>query len=171
MPARYINKLFTMQPFTEKQRLADKWIVVLPVLMLVLAAVFMSDAGVELLLLYSAVPVVVFLFLTFYMHLCVSVDQHGITYSYRPFIKTHSIAWSEVELAEVKKYNALMEYGGWGIRVRWGKKRALNVWGNMGLILHLKNGKKLVLGTQQSTALTTFLKQLKAAHSITSISV
>lgn len=160
-----------MQTFTEKQRLADKWIVILPVLMLTSAAAYMSGEEVQVLLQYAAFPVVVFLFLTFYMQLFLAADKHGITYSYRPFIKKQTITWDEIELAEVKKYNALMEYGGWGIRIRWGNKRALNVWGNMGLLLHLRNGKKLVLGTQQSKALTDFLKQLKAEHTIPSISL
>ena len=47
-------------------------------------------------------------------------------------------------------YNPIMDFGGWGYRVSWkGKGTALNVKGNKGIELILKNGKKITIGTQK----------------------
>ena len=47
----------------------------------------------------------------------------------------------------------LLEYGGWGLKggLLWKKSKgiAINVSGNIGIQLELKNGKKLLIGTQK----------------------
>lgn len=55
--------------------------------------------------------------------------------------------------AYVRTYDALSEYGGWGLKggALWNnsKGKAINVSGNIGIQLELKNGKKLLIGTQK----------------------
>ena len=54
--------------------------------------------------------------------------------------------------AYIRKYDALTEYGGWGIKGGkfWKKDKgtAVNVSGDIGIQLELKSGKKLLIGTQ-----------------------
>lgn len=54
---------------------------------------------------------------------------------------------------EIRKYNAIRDYGGWGVKrkLRWG--RAYNVSGNIGLQIYLNNGKKVLFGTQKPQAM------------------
>jgi hypothetical protein len=70
-------------------------------------------------------------------------------------------------LAEVKvrEYRPLAEYGGWGVR-GFGKNRALNVSGNFGLQLVMKDGAKMLIGTQKPQELEDFLKSLPVANEI-----
>ena len=65
----------------------------------------------------------------------------------------------------VRKYNPIGEYGGWGIKGRgFGKGRAYNVKGNMGLQLRLQDNKKILFGTQRPDALQAAMdKMMKPA--------
>ena len=64
-----------------------------------------------------------------------------------------------IEKYEVRKYNAFREYGGYGIKGRKpgrrfrGKGYAYNISGNTGLQLYLKDGKKVLIGTQRGEAI------------------
>jgi hypothetical protein len=61
-----------------------------------------------------------------------------------------------IEKYEVITYDPILDYGGWGIKYnRHGK--AYNVSGNKGLQLYLKNGKRILIGTQKESELTNFL--------------
>ena len=65
---------------------------------------------------------------------------------------------------EVKKYNPVRDYGGWGIRVGFGKKgMAINVSGNQGAYFELKNGKKILIGTRRPEELRSALNRMKSA--------
>ncbi len=94
-------------------------------------------------------------------HLDSRIDEDGVHYKFTPFhFRTRTLKWDEISRACVRKYNPLLEYGGWGIRITgfFGKGRAFNVSGNMGLQLELKNGKKILLGTNKPDELTEALK-------------
>lgn len=79
------------------------------------------------------------------------IDAHGIHIQFWPFyIKSKLFSWSEIESIDVIKYNPILDYGGWGYRFNFrGKGTALNVKGNQGIQLTLKNGKKILIGTQK----------------------
>lgn len=84
------------------------------------------------------------------MRLESTIDEEGIHYRFFPFIGMRTIRWDEISEVQVRKYNPLLEYGGWGIRIGlFGKGGALNVSGNMGLQINMKNGKRLLIGTQK----------------------
>jgi len=59
----------------------------------------------------------------------------------------------------VRKYSAVSEYGGWGIKGT-SNNRALNISGNMGIQLETKEGKKILIGTHDSEEVTKVLLQL-----------
>jgi hypothetical protein len=88
------------------------------------------------------------------------IDKYGIEYRFIPLqSKKKHINWDEIEKYEVKTYHPIREYGGWG--VRYGLKgKALNASGNYGLHLYLKNGSRLLIGTQKETGLEEFLNKL-----------
>lgn len=73
------------------------------------------------------------------------------------FFAKRIIQWSEIEKAEVIKYDPLFEYGGWGVKYGLKKGWCYNVAGDMGLRLYLKNGKMFLIGTQKQRELQQFL--------------
>jgi len=82
--------------------------------------------------------------------LVTNIGTECIQFRYPPFItKNRTISLSEVKQMEIRKYKPLWEYGGYGIRTSLGKGKAYNVKGNIGLQLYLKNGKKILIGTQK----------------------
>lgn len=93
----------------------------------------------------------VVLWMLFSLKLEVWIDQQGIHYRFFPLIpKSKLISKEEILRFEIRKYKPILEYGGRGIRKGWGYKwgKAYCVEGNTGLQLYLKNGKKVLFGTQ-----------------------
>ena len=62
----------------------------------------------------------------------------------------------------VRTYRPIREYGGWGIRCGFGDSgKAYNVRGNKGLQLVFKNGKRLLIGSQQPERLVEALNSIQ----------
>lgn len=121
----------------------------------------MSDNGLITAFALTLLLVIALFALFAFCTLTVRIDKYAIRVRFVPFIiREKTIKWTEVASWEVVKYNAIREYGGWGLRVNR-KGKAYNVTGNMGLRLQLRNGKELLIGTSQSEALKAFLAQLK----------
>ncbi len=108
----------------------------------------------------NAVLAILIVFLLFFLwvylrlKLEVWIDNLGIHYRFFPLIcKERIISFAEIKKYEIRRYSPLRNYGGWGIKrsLRWG--RAYNVSGNIGLQLYLKNGKKILFGTQKPQAM------------------
>ncbi|MDO9546292.1 MAG: DUF6141 family protein [Pelolinea sp.] len=86
----------------------------------------------------------------FYCRLVTEVREDGIYFRYIPFHWSYRrIAFEDVVRCEVKTYNAIREYGGWGIRWRC-KGKAYSVSGNQGIRFELMNGKRLLIGSQRA---------------------
>lgn len=85
----------------------------------------------------------------FSARLITEVRRDGIYVRFFPIhISFHKIAFEELGSFEVRKYNALREYGGWGIR--YGPQgKAYNVGGNRGVQLVLTDGKRTLIGSQR----------------------
>lgn len=66
------------------------------------------------------------------------------------------IALREIASAEAVTYSPLAEYGGWGIR-GWGKDTALNARGNRGVRLTLRDGRRVLIGSQRPDDLAAAL--------------
>lgn len=164
-----------MPHFQEKQYLRNNPITWVAAVMMIISIViiFLSSAGEPAQdRLYSLIFVVVFegIFLILMMLARLETDMNEIRIRFRwfPFqIKSKEILWEDVQSAEVRKYRALYEYGGWGIKGWTAKNRAYNVDGNKGIQLYMKNGKKILLGTKQCESAEAFLYDLripKPAH-------
>jgi hypothetical protein len=102
----------------------------------------------------------IFLLLTLWVYfsykLEVWINEEGINYRFFPLIyKNKLISKEEIQHYEIRKYSAIIDYGGRGIRRGFGRKwgKAYTISGNIGLQLYLTNGKKVLFGTQRSQAI------------------
>lgn len=77
------------------------------------------------------------------------LDGSGVHFRMKPWHrKEQTIPWEDIDQIFVRKYSPILEYGGWGIRFgRNGK--AYNLRGNYGIQIVKKDGKRLLIGTQQ----------------------
>ena len=69
---------------------------------------------------------------------------------------TRTIRKEDIAEAAVRRYSPIGEYGGWGWR-HGRNGTAYNVMGNDGLQLKLRNGKRLLIGTQRAEELQSTL--------------
>lgn len=111
--------------------------------------------------------VLIFLFIMlwgyFSLKLEVWIDQDGIHYRFFPLIRKNKlISKAEIQRYEIRKYNPIIDYGGWGVRLGFGRKwqRAYNVSGNIGLQLYLTSRKKVLFGTQRSQAILYAMEEM-----------
>lgn len=146
--------------FNETQRFRQWWIYAIILVSLgswfygLIASIHASAAentAPDLVLIITGVVPLGLVFLLIFLKLETRLRNEGIYIRFKPLQwKEKKIGKDEIKSFEVRKYRALIEYGGWGIR-HGGKKygKAYNVRGNQGLQLILKNGKKLLIGTQK----------------------
>jgi len=155
--------------FSEEQKFTQSWITIL---IYVTAAVMlglftyglakqiiqgepwgdnpMSDTG---LILMTIFVYAIFIGLILFLHAAVlktTITTEEVLYKFPPFfLKEKNIPVTDIQHAEVRQYNPIMEYGGWGVRIGIRKGKAYNVKGNIGIQLYLKSGKKILIGTQK----------------------
>ncbi len=149
-----------MRIFKEEQRFTQPLIIVvlgmsfLVVMGLVLQEYFKENSTMKLSELLLVIGLyILFTVPIFFFKLYSRIDEKGIHYRLFPFHgKMRTIAWNEVRSAYVRKYDAISEYGGWGIKGFFRKHgKAVNVKGDIGIQLELKNSKKILIGTQKET--------------------
>lgn len=106
----------------------------------------------------SAVTLIIFL-LFFIIKLETKIDELGIRVRLFPFhLQYKYFPWKTIDKAFIREYSAITEYGGWGLRMgMFGKGKAYNTSGNMGLQIVFKDGKKLLIGTQNSNEIKQYL--------------
>lgn len=84
------------------------------------------------------------------LNLRTEVRSDGIFIRYFPLhLRGKLIRFDEISSFYARQYRPIREYGGWGIRVGRGGT-AYNVSGNQGLQLELKDGKRILIGSQKS---------------------
>ncbi|SFS80392.1 hypothetical protein [Lutibacter maritimus] len=105
----------------------------------------------------SGIIIVLLVALLFiFLKLKTRIDEIGIHYQFYPFhLNSKTITWNLISKCYIRNYNAISEYGGWGIKFSYFKKKekSFTTKGNIGLQLELKNGKKILLGTQLKDSL------------------
>lgn len=91
--------------------------------------------------------VLVLVLMLFFVKLHTRIDTEGITIRFFPFVIKKTWTWDMIDRVYIKKYS-IVDNGGWGYRV--GKNGiAYNTKGNFGLQLILKNGARIMIGTQR----------------------
>ena len=146
--------------FNEIQRFRQWWVYLVIVLSIaswgyaLIASINSPDTEKAMpdlsLILTGLIPLLLVLLLV-YLNLYTRIRNDGIYFRFKPLQwKEKHIKPEEIERYEIRKYRPMIEYGGWGIR-QGGKKygKAYNVSGNVGLQLYLKNGKRILIGTQK----------------------
>lgn len=157
--------------FKETQQFRQWWYVVLilgatvPVLVMSVYTLYQQMVrGIQvgdspapngvLIVVFFAMSIMIWVY--FSLKLEVWIDKIGIHYRFFPLIyKERVITKQEIQRFEIRKYNPILDYGGWGIRKGFGHKwgKAFNVSGSTGLQLYLASGKKVLFGTQRGQAI------------------
>jgi len=91
-----------------------------------------------------------------FMKLKTRVDEIGIHYQFYPFHFSYKIiSWKLISKCYIRKYDAISEFGGWGIKFSFlqKKRKSFTTKGNIGLQIELKSGQKILLGTQKKEEL------------------
>jgi hypothetical protein len=120
----------------------------------------LSKRGITPYPLYILVAFILLIFLfTYFMNLKIEVSYSELKFIMIPLMfraKRHQL--SEIEKAEAVSFRPILDFGGWGIR--YGKGMwAYNVYGNKGVVVYLKSGKKFLLGTQKAEELARSIMQ------------
>ena len=104
--------------------------------------------------------------LLFYLvHLSTKIDSNGISFHFFPLhLKYRVYNWDEIETVYLRKYDPVSDYGGWGIRYSFKEGMAFTTVGNIGLQIVLKNGKKVLIGTQKNGEIKTLFAKLHISY-------
>ena len=148
-----------MNEFIETQKVKQAWVIVLMVTVTIFAAINYVQMPAS----FASVSPLVVTFLAdlilIALRLNTKINKEGVYFQLLPFqFKGRLITWNEVASSEVRRYSPIKEYGGWGYRYGFKNGKAYNVSGNMGLQLVLKNGDRILIGTQKPEELETYLK-------------
>jgi hypothetical protein len=91
------------------------------------------------------------------IRLTVEVTAEQVLIRYRPF-SHREVALADIQEVQARQYNAVKEYGGWGVK-GWSKdKMAYNVSGDWGAELTLKDGRRIMLGSQRAEELAAAIE-------------
>lgn len=111
----------------------------------------MSDEALAIVGMVVILFVVGLTHLFYTMKLITEVRDDELLVQFFPFSR-QVISLGSVRCCEVRMYNPIKEYGGWGIR--YGKSgKAYNVSGNRGVQLEFHSEKPLLIGSQKPEAL------------------
>jgi hypothetical protein len=159
-----------MRIFKEEQRFTQSWIMAIIVIsmlvpMIVIIKEFSKEnSGMSMnKFLFSIILIPLCIVPIFFFKLKTRIDEKGVHYQFFPFhFSIRIIAWSELKSANTRKYLANTEYGGWGLKTSFLSRKkkgiAYSVFGDLGLQLELKTGKKILIGTQLLNEVNLVLK-------------
>jgi len=152
---------------SQKVNLGWKWILFLGLYALMIWALLEQfseqkyDVTGVISIVFSIVIIIFFNILILYMKLETEMNEHSIRYQFKPFHRKPRIIElrdvSEIYLRQFKPYK---EYGGYGIQRKIKYGQSYTVEGRNGLQIIMKNGKKILVGTQKSKELEALLKKL-----------
>ncbi|HEY9170377.1 MAG TPA: hypothetical protein VIN72_12865 [Lutibacter sp.] len=150
-----------MKIFIEEQKFTQIWLfIVLAIVFTMVTIPITKDWDTisqgsfgEILSNTGGILVLLFVFVLFnFFKLKTRIDEKGIYYQYLPFHFSYRfLPWDVISKCYVRNYNAIFEYGGWGLKFsfRKSKGKSFTVKGTIGLQLELLNGKKILIGTQK----------------------
>ncbi len=169
--------------FTETQRLNLTWIYILvSIEMLIVGVVVFGGKYVAWEQVERAyyLPVLAFLAplavipVIRNMKMVYRLSSEGVWYKVSFLVgRERTLDWNKIESAYIRKFDALGEYGGWGIKHRLWFKRKDKAYifnqENRGLQLELKDGRKFLFSTGKAAELELFLINLKTKYGIKEI--
>lgn len=148
--------------FYEKQSFRQWWLWLIIIFLLGFTIYNFVDnnesfSSVEMIASFGVTAIIFILF--FIIKLETKIDELGVRVRLFPFhLQFKYFPWKTIQKAYIREYSPIGEYGGWGLRLGlFGKGKAYNVSGNMGLQLIFNDNKKLLIGTQKSQEMRKFL--------------
>jgi hypothetical protein len=93
-----------------------------------------------------------------YLRLSVTVYTDQVLVHFRP-LRRRAIKFDEILTCIEREYRPIREYGGWGIRWSPSHGMAYNISGHRGVQLELRDGKKLLIGSQRSVELAAAIRR------------
>ncbi len=163
-----------MKIFLEEQRMTKPLVLVgLSVAFIAIGISIVNDwenisqnnAGEKIIAFGGFIILILVALFIFKLNLKTRIDEKGIHFQFYPIHFSYKlIAWNEISSCYVRQYNAIFEYGGWGFKNGFRKKigRAYNTHGDIGLQIELKNGKKILIGTQKKSKIQRVIDNYKA---------
>jgi len=147
--------------YTEKQSFWTWWLGVLfgVVLYMQLEPTFSGEKNLDSSTFIALGIVGAVLLLMLMVRLRTTIDDHGITIRFFPFVRKKTWEWEQISEVFVTEYS-IADYGGWGYRVN-SKGKAYNTKGKYGLQLILKNGARIMVGTQNPEVVKQVIEDLK----------
>ncbi|MEW6195359.1 MAG: hypothetical protein AB1521_09400 [Bacteroidota bacterium] len=109
------------------------------------------------------IPILLFvIWLFFVIKLTVKVDEQKIFVKFYPLMKKEFLL-SEIESFEIKEFNPVIDFGGWGLRysIRW-RTTGYIMKGKVGVHIHFKNKKNILIGSQRANELYNIIKKAKS---------
>ena len=93
-------------------------------------------------------------------HLSTKIDERGIQFRLFPFQWLYQqINWQEVEEVYIREYDAIAEYGGWGIK--YGQPgKSYTISGRFGIQLVLSDERRILIGTHRPIELEQLILRL-----------
>ncbi len=146
--------------YLEEQKFGQWWIWVLLGGMFFVSAIYLFDTAdfqITPLNLGAFILSILLIVLFAFLRLDTKISQSEIVIKYFPLFKK-VIQWNAVESVELIDYGFV---GGWGIRFTQKYGPVYNSQGSKGLFIKLKNGKKLIVGTQNEVEMKEYLMQLE----------
>lgn len=140
-----------MEKYNEIQKFRQWWLwlilLFLPILVIILNYMAEKTFIIEsLIVLLFFLP---FIWFFYVLNLETTIDKTGIHLTFKPFLINYKlIKFEDIEKIKVITYNPIMQCGGWGLK--WYKNgNAINVSGNQGIEIILKNNNLILIGTQK----------------------
>jgi hypothetical protein len=155
--------------FSETQKIQRVWFWVIGIDLIVVGTILtvvLSKSTHKLLEILPpiAIVIVAFSFVIWIFtssKLIVVVDTEGIKYRYPVFKpKWKKIAKQDIHSYILKNYDAIFDYGGWGVKKSKKNGTCVTIQGNTGLLVELKNGEKILIGTQNKEGIEWAMKRL-----------
>jgi len=160
--------------FSEKQRFGQKWIwaILIGANLIFFYGVFYQvfqrksfgdNSMTNMQLLIASGLMLLFTLAVLTLKLETYIKKDGIYVRFFPFHLTlKKYSWDNIQRFSVRQYDPITEYGGWGFRFGFlTKGMAFNVSGNKGIQLVLKNGSRLLIGTNKPDEASETLKKLQ----------
>jgi hypothetical protein len=145
--------------FIEIQKIRQIWVFGLMLLVNALAVYYFAFDSNDFVAFAPILTVLLVDLILVFIQLKTNINEKGIYYQLFPFqLKEKKIYWNEIAEVNIRKYSPIWEYGGWGYRYSFKYGKAFNISGNMGLQIILKNGKKILIGTNKPEVLSAFLE-------------
>lgn len=108
-----------------------------------------------------------FTWLYFKASLEVKITKDAIFYRYYPILfRFKKVVITDILAAYIRQYQAIKEYGGWGLRFSINAGSAVSMSGDTGLQIIKRDGKKLLIGTKKAHELEVAILKIGLGNSI-----